>query len=80
MNMQIAYNVAALAVRQRFAEQHPQALKILNSLVKDDIAVYSGSYDHVQKVLQCLQVPYTMNPTRTIHKSCDRFCELFWWL
>ncbi|CDN10887.1 hypothetical protein RintRC_2266 [Richelia intracellularis] len=73
MNMQIAYNVAGLAVRERFAEQHTQALKILNSLVKDDIAVYSGSYDHVQKVLQCLQVPYAMNPDSKRTKAAIAF-------
>ena len=73
MSMQTAYNVAALAVRQRFAEQHPQTLKILNSLVKDDIAVYSGAYDKVEKVLQCLQVPHTMNPDSKKTKAAIAF-------
>ncbi|NES82125.1 MAG: hypothetical protein F6K10_12380 [Moorea sp. SIO2B7] len=61
-NMQTAYKVASIAVRQRFAEQHPDYLEILNNLHKDDVAVYSGSYDHVEKILDCLGVGFTMNP------------------
>ncbi|MDJ0615218.1 MAG: hypothetical protein QNJ63_00500 [Calothrix sp. MO_192.B10] len=72
-NMQTAYNVAALAVRERFQEQYPQALAILNRICKQDIAVYSGTYDHVEKVLQYLQVPYTMNPDAKKLKSAIAF-------
>ena len=61
-SMNKAYQVAATAVRQRFAEQYPDKLKILNGIRKADIAVYSGSYDHVEDILKCLKVPMTMNP------------------
>ena len=61
-DMQTAYKVAAAAVRQRFAEQHPENLNILNQIKKDDIAVYSGHFDKVEEVIKCLQVPYKMNP------------------
>ncbi|MEO1377300.1 MAG: hypothetical protein AAFW70_24055 [Cyanobacteria bacterium J06635_10] len=60
--MQIAYEIAAASVRQRFAEQHPGALSILNRINQDDIAVYSGNFDKVEEVLKCLNVPFTMNP------------------
>jgi hypothetical protein len=61
-DMQTAYRVAALAVRQRFAEQHPRRLESLNRLQARDVAVYSGSYDHVEEVLKCLGVPCAMDP------------------
>ncbi|AFY58755.1 hypothetical protein Riv7116_6418 [Rivularia sp. PCC 7116] len=61
-NMQTAYKLAAASVRQRFAEQHPKILDILNLISKDDIAVYSGSFDKVEEVLKSLTVPYNMNP------------------
>ncbi len=72
-NMQTAYNVAAFAVRERFQEQYPEALTILNQVRKQDIAVYSGAYDKVEKVLQCLQIPYTMNPDAKKMKAAIAF-------
>lgn len=61
-DMQTAYQVAATAVRQRFGEQHPEDLKILNNISKDEVAVYSGSFDRVEDILNCLGVPVLMNP------------------
>lgn len=61
-DMQTAYKVAALAVRQRFAEQHPDALEVLDCMVPGDIAVYAGSFDRVEDILRCLDVPCEMNP------------------
>ncbi|MBL1179344.1 hypothetical protein [Pantanalinema sp. GBBB05] len=61
-DMKKAYDVAAIAVRQRLAEQHPEDLQVLNKLRKQDVAVYSGSFDRVQDILLCLKVPCTMNP------------------
>lgn len=61
-NMNTAYKVAALAVRQRFAEQHPDDLEVLNCIVSGDVAVYSGSFDKVEDILECLGVPVEMNP------------------
>lgn len=61
-DMKKAYEVAAIAVRQRLAEQHPEDLKVLNGLRKHDVAVYAGSYDRVEDILACLNVPCTINP------------------
>ncbi len=61
-DMQTAYKVAALAVRQRFAEQHPAALEVLDKIHKDEVAAYPGSFDQVEEVLHCLGVPATVNP------------------
>ncbi|MBD2039176.1 hypothetical protein [Microcoleus sp. FACHB-672] len=61
-DMQIAYKVAAIAVRQRFAEQHPEDLAVLNRLLLGDVAVFCGSFDRVEDILSCLKVPVVMNP------------------
>ena len=61
-DMNKAYKLAALAVRQRFAEQHPEYLETLAAIEKGDVAVYSGTYDSVEKVLAQLNVPAAINP------------------
>ena len=68
-DMKNAYKVAAAAVRQRFAEQHPDDLEILGRIRAGEVAVYSGSYDRVEDILGCLQVPATMNPNAKILKA-----------
>ena len=60
--MEKAYNVAALAVRRRLAEQHPDDLAVLNSIGPDEVVAYTGAYDQVQNVLKCLNVPFRMDP------------------
>lgn len=60
--MEKAYQLAAAAVRQRFAEQRPESLEVLDSIRKGDVAVYQGSYDSVENVLDRLGVSYTMDP------------------
>jgi hypothetical protein len=61
-DMKKAYEVAAIAVRQRLAEQRPEDLHVLNKLRKQDVAVYAGSFDRVEDILACLNVPCTINP------------------
>jgi hypothetical protein len=61
-DMKKAYEVAAIAVRQRLAEQRPEDLQVLSKLRKQDVAVYAGSFDRVEDILACLNVPCTMNP------------------
>ena len=68
-DMETAYNVAALAVRQRFSEQHPDYLEILNRICADEVTVYSGSYDRVEEILQRLRIPFTMNPGEKASQS-----------
>ena len=43
-NMETAYKIAALAVRQRFTEQHSEDLKVLESIVRGDIAVFEDEF------------------------------------
>lgn len=60
--MNQAYQVAAHAVRQRYAEQHPDDLHVLDGIVRDQVAVYSGSYDQVENILTNLDIPFRLNP------------------
>jgi hypothetical protein len=59
-----AYALAAAAVRQRFAEQCPDHLATLADIRKRDIAVFSGTYDSVERVLDLLDLPYIRNPKK----------------
>jgi hypothetical protein len=61
-DMQAAYALAAAAVRQRFAEQHPDYLEVLASLRRPDVAVFKGTYDSVEEVLDRLGLPYQLDP------------------
>ncbi len=60
--MKQAYAVAARAVRQRLAEQHPEDLRVLDGIRRSQVAVYAGSYDRVEKILKLLNVPFRINP------------------
>ncbi len=68
-DMATAYRVAAHAVRQRFADQHPDRLEALDAIGKRDIAVYRGDYDHVENVLQMLGLGFTVDPKPTKLRS-----------
>lgn len=57
-----AYKVAAIAVRQRFKEQDPDGLRILDSLKPEEVAVYRGAHDHVQEALKLIDIPFNMDP------------------
>jgi hypothetical protein len=60
--MEKAYRLAAAAVRQRLAEQHPEDLEALGEVRKNDVLVFSGTFDSVQEVLRRLNVPFTLDP------------------
>jgi hypothetical protein len=61
-DMARAYDLAAAAVRQRYAEQHPRDLETLDALVKSDVAVFTGVHDSVQEVLRRLNIPFVADP------------------
>ncbi len=60
--MEKAYQLAALAVRRRLAEQHADALDVLDHLRRQDVTVFSGTFDHVEEVLRRLDVPFALDP------------------
>src|SRR5690606_36309133 len=74
-DMTKAYRLAALAVRQRYAEQRPEYLEVLDTQTKRDVAVYTGSYDSVQHVLEPLGVPFTTDPAPAKLKSAVVFAN-----
>lgn len=57
-----AYKTAALAVRQRWAEQHPDDLATLDGIRPGEVAVFAGSYDQAEEVFRCLGVPVAVDP------------------
>jgi hypothetical protein len=60
--MEQAYKIAALAVLERLAEQHPEDYTILRSIMPGQVAVFSGTFDQAEQVLAKLGVPVVMNP------------------
>jgi hypothetical protein len=62
-SMAQAYDMAAVAVRQRLADQHPERLAVLDGLSKRDVSVYKGAHDSVEEVLRRLRVPFEFNPS-----------------
>ena len=60
-----AYEVTAIAVRQRLAEQCPEDLHVLNKLRKQDVGVYTGSFDRIEDILALAW---------TIRTSCTLAC------
>jgi hypothetical protein len=80
-DMTKAYRLAALAVRQRFAEQHPGHLETLNRIRNGEVAAYAGSYDQVERVLGVLGVPVEMDRNskrsraRMIFANCSGTCK-----
>ena len=61
-DMKKAYQIAALAVRQRFAEQHPDYLTVLDAIKSGQVAVYKGSFDQAEAVLRNLNIPIKLDP------------------
>ena len=59
-----AYDLAARAVRRRYAEQHPDRLEVLDSFGDKDVAVYTGTYDTVQEVLKRLGLKFELDPKK----------------
>ncbi len=62
-NTQAAYLGGASIARDRMANEAPLDAEALAAVVASDIVVVSGCYDHVERVLQALEVPYqTVQP------------------
>ena len=60
---QRAYNAGANIARNRMATEAPLAAEALAAIQESDIVVVTGCYDHVERVLGALDVPYqTVEP------------------
>ncbi|MEW6282311.1 MAG: hypothetical protein AB1758_27135 [Candidatus Eremiobacterota bacterium] len=66
LEMAPAYRMAARAVRQRYAEQHPELLEGLAELAGRGAAVFTGSYDQAEILLQTLGVSVTLDPATKV--------------
>jgi hypothetical protein len=61
--MEQAYTIAALAVRERYAEQLPEDLEILNGIRRGQVVVFSGSFDQAEQVFAQLGIPVIVDPS-----------------
>jgi hypothetical protein len=60
--MEQAYHMAAVAVRRRLAEQHPDDLTVLDAVEPGDVAAFRGSYDQAEELLKTLGITATLDP------------------
>lgn len=63
MSMHRAYDLAAHAVRARYATEAPDLLAGLDALRKNDVHIITGAHDSVQKVMAALGVPCRVGST-----------------
>lgn len=71
--IETAYKTAALAVRRRWAEQHPDDLATLDGIRPGEAAVFSGSYDQAEQVFRCLRIPVSVDPDPVTLKAAVVF-------
>src|SRR5262245_19217376 len=57
--MDQAYRVAGRAVRERLRTERPDDARELDGVTIAEIAVVSGQYDHIERVLTATAVPFT---------------------
>jgi hypothetical protein len=61
--MRNAYQMAAIAVRQRLAEQHPDDLTVLDAVEPGDVAAFRGSYDQAEELLKTIGIEAVVDPS-----------------
>jgi len=57
-NVKVAYMSGASIAKDRMAREAPLNAAALAAIVESDIVVVAGCYDHVERVLRALEVPY----------------------
>jgi len=57
-NVKVAYMSGASIAKDRMAREAPLDAAALAAIVESDIVVVAGCYDHVERVLRALEVPY----------------------
>jgi hypothetical protein len=55
-----AYRAAAAITREQLRRDAPERARALDEVEKSDVVVVAGTYDHVESVLQALDVPHTL--------------------
>jgi hypothetical protein len=57
--MDQAYRVAGRLVRERIRSERPDDARVLEGVSAPEVAVVSGVYDHIERVLEATAVPFT---------------------
>lgn len=58
--MQRSYKAAAHITRERLRRDAPERARALDAVEQSDVVVVAGTYDHVESVLEALDVPHTV--------------------
>jgi hypothetical protein len=80
--MNEAYKMANDMVRSRLSNEDKENITILDNLEKNDVIVVGGTYDHIHRVLQSLEIPFVsidhnqllsvkLYPHQTIFVNCS---------
>lgn len=78
MSMHRAYDVAAHAVRARYAAEAPDLLAGLDALRRDDVQIVKGAHDAVQRVMRALGVPCRVAPIFAPKRAAIVFGNCGW--
>jgi hypothetical protein len=71
--MDQAYRVAGRAVRERIRAERPSDARELDGVTAPEVAVVTGQYDHIERVLHATAVPFTrVAPDRAASLDWDR--------
>jgi hypothetical protein len=63
-----AYKVAVTITREQLRRDAPDKGRILDSIEQSDVVVVAGEYDHVESVLEALEVPHTVIGTHEVDR------------
>jgi hypothetical protein len=63
-----AYKAAAHITRQQLRRDAPERARALDDVKQSDVVVVAGIYDHVESVLQALEVPHTVIGTHEVER------------
>jgi len=63
-----AYKAAAHITREQLRRDAPERARALDAVKQSDVVVVAGEYDHVEAVLEALEVPHTVIGTRDVER------------
>jgi hypothetical protein len=63
-----AYQAAATITREQLRRNAPEKARVLDAVEKSDVVVVAGEYDHVESVLDALEVPHTVIQTHEVER------------
>jgi hypothetical protein len=63
-----AYKAAAHITREQLRRDAPDKARVLDAVKQSDVVVVAGRYDHVESVLEALEVPHTVIGTSDVER------------